>query len=99
MVGVAPVDGFARFTFGNHALDGGFSLVPTLVGMFAIPEIVKSARERTLPRSFLFPRENIAAVWLLLKEMFARQKFSALCAIEQHRYLARIGGGTSNILA
>ena len=43
-IGAAPVDGFTRFTFGNHALDAGFNEVPALVGLFAISELLNSAR-------------------------------------------------------
>lgn len=46
MVGAAPIDGLPRLTFGVHALDGGFDILPVLIGLFAISEIIKAARER-----------------------------------------------------
>jgi putative tricarboxylic transport membrane protein len=42
-VGAAPIDGYPRFTFGFYELDGGFNLLPALVGLFAISEILKTA--------------------------------------------------------
>lgn len=43
MVGMAPIDGVARFTFGNVQLLNGFSLLPAVVGLFAVTEIMKAA--------------------------------------------------------
>ena len=43
MIGGAPIDGMPRFTFGSHALDGGFDLVAVLVGVFAISELFSLA--------------------------------------------------------
>src|SRR2546428_4275875 len=34
--------GFPRFTFGNAELAGGFTLIPIMIGMFAVPEIVRN---------------------------------------------------------
>ncbi|HWK67841.1 MAG TPA: tripartite tricarboxylate transporter permease [Rhizobiaceae bacterium] len=46
MVGVFPVTGQPRFTFGSTALYGGVGLVATLIGMFAIAEILRYALAR-----------------------------------------------------
>lgn len=46
-VGSAPIDGFPRFTFGIHAFDAGFAQVPSLVGLFALTEIFKAAKDRS----------------------------------------------------
>ncbi|MGR3481152.1 tripartite tricarboxylate transporter permease [Salipiger marinus] len=43
MIGLAPVDAYTRFTFGIHALDGGLSLLPVLLGIFAVSEVLKYA--------------------------------------------------------
>lgn len=42
-VGLDPVWGTARMTFGNPNLDNGFSLIPVLVGLFAISEVMIQA--------------------------------------------------------
>jgi putative tricarboxylic transport membrane protein len=39
IVGLDPIGGTPRFTFGSFALENGFSLVPLLVGLFAMSEV------------------------------------------------------------
>jgi putative tricarboxylic transport membrane protein len=38
MIGLDPMGGFPRFTFGRIELTGGFSFVPMLIGLFALSE-------------------------------------------------------------
>lgn len=45
-VGMAPIDGTARFTFGSSNLMGGFSQLPTLIGIFAVSEILIFAEKK-----------------------------------------------------
>lgn len=42
-VGMGNPAGYARFTFGNSDLLGGISLVPIMVGMFAVSEVLRYA--------------------------------------------------------
>ena len=42
-VGIDPMTGFSRFTFGYVQLLGGLSLIPVLVGMYAVAEILRYA--------------------------------------------------------
>ena len=42
-VGMAPIDGATRFTFGNAQLTAGLDVLPVLIGMFALSEIMTSA--------------------------------------------------------
>lgn len=42
-VGLDPVSGIMRFTFGYTNLAGGFSFIPVLVGLFAFPELLRYA--------------------------------------------------------
>ncbi|MCO5073662.1 MAG: tripartite tricarboxylate transporter permease [Rhizobiaceae bacterium] len=46
MIGLFPVTGQPRFTFGSTALYGGVGLVATLIGMFAIAEVLRFALSR-----------------------------------------------------
>jgi len=41
-VGLDNPAGFPRFTFGNAELAGGLTLIPIMVGMFAVSEIIRS---------------------------------------------------------
>jgi putative tricarboxylic transport membrane protein len=45
-IGLDPMSGYARFTFGLPDLTGGISLVPLLIGMFALSEILIQAEAR-----------------------------------------------------
>ncbi len=42
-VGLDNPAGFPRFTFGNSELAGGLTLIPIMIGMFAVSEIMRSA--------------------------------------------------------
>ena len=46
MTGTAPVDSVIRYNFGFHALDGGITTTALMCGMFAVPEILKLAKNR-----------------------------------------------------
>lgn len=41
-IGLDPMDGYPRFTFGSMNLYGGFELVPVLIGLFAVSECLVS---------------------------------------------------------
>ncbi|WP_120997829.1 tripartite tricarboxylate transporter permease [Stutzerimonas urumqiensis] len=53
-VGIDPVSGETRFTFGSDALLGGFGFIPVIIGLFAVAEILRyctrSVSERELPQ-------------------------------------------------
>jgi putative tricarboxylic transport membrane protein len=100
-VGTAPIDAFPRFTFGFHDLDGGFNLLPALVGLFAITEILKTAES-----DIEIKLENIAN-YRIKGFGFSGKEFvqqlgnfirSALIGTGIG-ILPGIGGGTSNILS
>ena len=42
-IGMDPVSGIARFTFGHTNLMGGLGLIPVLIGLFALSEILRNA--------------------------------------------------------
>jgi len=45
-IGIAPVGGDVRFTFGTPLLQGGVPLIPALIGLFTIPEVVRLIARR-----------------------------------------------------
>lgn len=59
-VGLDPITGVTRFTFGNVDLVGGLGLVPVLIGMFAMAEILRSVT--TLDTAELLVRRRIGNV-------------------------------------
>jgi putative tricarboxylic transport membrane protein len=40
-IGIDPITGVLRFTYGNSDLAGGIELVPVIIGLFAVSEIIK----------------------------------------------------------
>ncbi len=53
-VGMDPVEGYPRMTFGMFELMGGFPLVPVLVGLFSIPPVIDMAEQGV--RNYLVPK-------------------------------------------
>jgi putative tricarboxylic transport membrane protein len=49
-VGLDNPAGFPRFTFGNAELAGGLTLIPIMIGMFAVSEIIRSVSRIDEPR-------------------------------------------------
>ncbi len=44
-VGIDPMDGVSRFSFGINRMQGGIDTIPVLIGLFAITEIMSKARD------------------------------------------------------
>jgi len=100
-VGTAPIDAFPRFTFGFHELDGGFNLLPALVGLFAITEILKTAESDIEIKLDHIATYRIKGFGFSGKE-FVQQlgNFIRSALIGTGiGILPGIGGGTSNILS
>jgi len=49
MIGMDAMQGFPRLTFGQFQLNGGISLIPAMIGLFAIPEIIDSLSMQVRP--------------------------------------------------
>ena len=45
-IGIAPIGGDVRFTFGTPLLQGGVPLIPALIGLFTIPEVIRLIARR-----------------------------------------------------
>jgi putative tricarboxylic transport membrane protein len=71
MVGLDPMGGFPRFTFGQVELTGGFSFVPMLIGLFALSEGFRQVEIiRTAPRADA-----------VLKDIIPKLRELKLCAV------------------
>lgn len=46
IVGLDPISGTPRFTFGSFAFENGFQLIPVLIGLFAVSEVLLQVFER-----------------------------------------------------
>ncbi|MCG8401238.1 MAG: tripartite tricarboxylate transporter permease, partial [Firmicutes bacterium] len=49
-IGIAPIGGDMRFTFGFHQLQAGLELIVALIGFFCIPEVVKMVEKKISSR-------------------------------------------------
>lgn len=100
LIGAAPIDSARRYTFGIHQFDSGLSLLPVLIGLFAISELLRAAESETESETI---STNIAikGFGFSLAEFFS-QKWNALRSAVIGLLigiLPGIGGGTSNIIA
>lgn len=99
MVGAAPIDGLPRFTFGFPALSAGFTLLPGLVGLFAINEVLNAASNPSTAQ--VSANVKIKGFGFSMAEFKSQQKNMWVAAAigVGIGILPGIGGGTSNILA
>ncbi|MGE4283176.1 MAG: tripartite tricarboxylate transporter permease [Clostridia bacterium] len=101
LAGLAPVDALPRYTFGIHALDAGFDLLPVLIGLFAITEIVKTAEADASMKKAVIQDFKIKGFGFSMKEFMSQKvNFVRSSLIGTGiGILPGIGGGTSNLLA
>jgi putative tricarboxylic transport membrane protein len=50
-IGIDPISGVTRFAFGTYRLFDGFSLIPALIGLFALSEVFSKLEEDRLGKS------------------------------------------------
>ncbi|HET9823654.1 MAG TPA: tripartite tricarboxylate transporter permease [Burkholderiaceae bacterium] len=69
-VGLENPAGAPRYTFGNAELAGGISLIPLMIGMFAVSEVLRFAMARERPEMAVErPFGNVfAGMWGLIKK-------------------------------
>lgn len=101
MVGLAPIDGLPRFTFGVKNLVSGFNSVPAMVGLFAISEIISSAMDTSEAKVSDYRPGKIRGFGFSLKELFSQTKNFFISAFIGTfiGILPGIGATTSNILS
>lgn len=100
-VGMAPIDGVERFTFGSVELTSGFAMLSVLVGLYAISEVMKTAGIMQAGENFVATKFDLKGFGFTFKE-FTSQTWNAIRSTLIGigiGILPGIGGGTSNILA
>lgn len=100
MVGAAPYDGVIRFTFGITGLNGGFTLLPVMIGAFAITEIIDSTANKTAMKvqKIEFKIKGVGFSFQEFRDQFLNMLRSA-CIGTGIGILPAIGSSTSNILS
>lgn len=101
-VGLAPIDGSARFTLSIDSLSSGFDLLAVLIGLFAVTEVLQGV-ERTLGdgNAKVIALQKIRGFGFSMAEFLA-QKWNLVRSALIGMFigiLPGIGGSTSGILA
>lgn len=99
-VGAAPIDGYARFTFGISGLEAGFASVPALVGLYALKELLAEAKPSGKVE-VMNVNTKIKGLGFTFKEFVSQipNMFRSALIGTWIGILPGIGGATSNIMA
>lgn len=97
-VGFAPIDGTARFTFGNVNLMAGIGLVPFMIGLFAIPQLVKEISLTEKTTKLDVKESGFGLYWRDIRSNIGNMIRSAAIGTGIG-VLPGIGGGASNLLS
>lgn len=101
-VGIAPVDSIPRFTFGTVSLMDGFTLLPMVIGMFAVTTIMgRAAKPIGTGIEDKLPYKRGRGFGFSFKGVFGPdQKLGPVCGHRRvHRFLPGMGGSLANQLA
>ena len=100
-VGMAPIDGTTRFIFGISDLKGGFAQLPTLIGIFAVSEILIFAEKKMEGKIQKIEIKPVKGFGFSLKEFIQQLPNALRSAIigTGIGILPGIGGSTSGMLS
>lgn len=104
-VGTDSLSSYYRYTFGINKLANGFNLVPVLIGLFAVSQIMITARDKGKTSKIEsvsdIRQEKIRGFGLSVKEFLFHLKTAIPCAIIGLLIgiLPGLGGNVSNLLA
>ena len=69
-IGIDPAAGFPRFTFDNVDLMSGINFIPTMIGVFAVSELMRGAM--TIEKTGQFVQERVGALFRGLGGVFRK---------------------------
>ncbi len=72
-IGIAPVGGDVRFTYGSVAMQGGVDLIVILIGLFCIPEVLTIASRAHVRAESLEYKRDKGVFWNTTKEVLAQR--------------------------
>jgi putative tricarboxylic transport membrane protein len=72
-IGIAPIGGDVRFTFGSPAMQGGVDLIVILIGMFCIPEVLTIVSKGAGGHTAVEYRRTKGVLWETVKKVLAQR--------------------------
>jgi putative tricarboxylic transport membrane protein len=100
-IGLAPIDAAKRYTFGSVELTSGLTLLPVLVGLYAISEVIASSAGSEGKDTSIITDFKIRGLGFSLEEIKGQIVNIVRCASIGLGIgvLPGIGGSTANLLA
>lgn len=104
-VGTDGLSSVYRYTFGYMRLANGFNLVPVLIGLFAVSQIMSTARDRAhtaqASSTSTVEQEKIRGFGLSFQEFLSKLPLALPCALIGLviGILPGLGGNVSNLMA
>lgn len=68
-IGLDPMTGVPRFTFGSTLMQSGVSFIPVLIGLFAISEVLKRVQEKLTAKQIVDKVETLLPPFGLIKKL------------------------------
>jgi len=97
-VGFAPIDGTARFVFGQSELSAGIGMLPFMVGLFALPQLVREIVQLPVVKKLDVQLSGIGVTLAEIRGNVINLLRSALIGTGIG-VLPGIGGAASNLIA
>jgi len=99
--GVDPMIGIPRFSFGMHAMEGGFSFLPVLIGLFAFSQLMRNLEKRETTEALVIEGNLKFSTAHVLKTIF-KQPVNLLRSSLIGVFIGALpgaGGSIANILS
>jgi len=71
-IGIAPIGGDVRFTFGEPALQGGFNLIVMLIGLFCVPELLMMVLKGVKNHQAVEYKRSKGVLWSTTRKVFSK---------------------------
>lgn len=101
-IGVAPIGGETRFTFGMPVLQGGVAMIVALIGLFVLPELyTMAAKGKTALKAIEVDSKARSSFWQVTKTVFSMPgNLIRSCIIGQIiAIIPGAGGNVANLVA
>ncbi len=71
-VGIAPIGGDVRFTFGSTSMQGGFNLIVILIGLFCVPELLSMVFKGVKNHQAIEYKRRSGVLWSTTRQIFSK---------------------------